>query len=401
MIKKEKTTKIAFWFRYGPAEHAELFHALPELIRELAQHCEVHYFGYRSEKPIPDIIRDNAVIHHLPWRCDRQSGPDKLFKTLLWVLLVPWMGLRCRALRIDAVWIDETIPLTSTLARWFYGRNTAFTVADLFVDIYFSGNALARGFGGLIRRIDLASWRKLPLIFTRAKSTRAYLSEQGVPEAAVHPVYDPCDFDVYHPADRRAARARFDFEENHFVLVHHGILHPNKGNEFLLRALAPVVAEAPHIRFLLVGDGPDMKRLRDVREELGIGEFVTLTGWLPRMEDVNLALNSADVGLVMRTGSRSDDFHMTGALVHNLACGLPILSARLGGVSELIVDGENGMLFDPADEDEFRERLGRLMKDPEMRREFAEKSLELARENFGISKVVRNTADPLLALASR
>ena len=119
------------------------------------------------------------------------------------------------------------------------------------------------------------------------------------------------------------------------------------------------------------------------------------------MEDVNLALNSADVGLVMRTGSRSDDFHMTGALVHNLACGLPILSARLGGVSELIVDGESGMLFDPANADEFRERLGTLMNDQGLRRDFARKSLQLAHQNFDIGRVVEKTAQPLLELASR
>jgi glycosyltransferase involved in cell wall biosynthesis len=395
------TKRVAFWFRYGPAEHAELFHALPELIRELSRHCEVHYFGYRGDKPIPAMILENAVVHHLPWQCDRQSPTDKFFKTILWVLLVPWMGLRCRSLRIDAIWIDDTIPLTSTFAQWFFGRKTAFTVADFFVDIYLTRNVVSRALGNLIRRIDLASWRKLPLIFTRAKSTRSFLAELGVPEEIVHPVYDPCDFDVYHPGDRRAAREKFGYAKNHFVLVHHGILHPNKGNEFLLRALAPVVAEAPHVRFLLVGDGPDMSRLRKVADELDLNEIVTFTGWLPHMEDVNLALNTADVGLVMRTGSRSDDFHMTGALVHNLACGLPILSARLGGVSELIRDGENGLLFDPSDAREFRECLGKLMEDPQLRREFSEKSILLARENFDINTVVQETAKPLMELVLR
>jgi len=400
-MKSSKIKRIALWFRYGPAEHAELFHALPELIAELARHSEVHCFGFRSDKPIPPLIGENASIHHLPWRCNRQSSFDKTVKTLLWILLVPWIGLRCRALRIDAVWIDETIPLTSVLARWFYGGRTALTVADLFVDIYLSRSAFLRPFGFVIRQIDLASWRSSPLIFTRAKSTRCFLVQQGVEGDVVRPVYDPCDFKVYHPANRSVARKKFGYEEEHFVLVHHGILHPNKGNEFILRALAPVAAETPHVRFLLVGDGPEMKKLREVAEDLNLERIVTFTGWLPRMEDVNLALNSADVGLVMRTGSRSDDFHMTGALVHNLACGLPILSARLGGVSELIVDGESGMLFDPANADEFRERLGTLMNDPGLRRDFARKSLQLAHQNFDIGRVVEKTAQPLLELASR
>lgn len=75
-------------------------------------------------------------------------------------------------------------------------------------------------------------------------------------------MYDPCDLNLYRPlpdAERAAARQSFGFAPDDIVLVHHGILHPNKGNDWILRALADIRAEVPQLRYLLIGDGPEMK----------------------------------------------------------------------------------------------------------------------------------------------
>lgn len=390
--------KIALWFRYGPAEHTELFHAMPEIVAELSRHAEVHYYGLQSRKPIPATILKNAVIHSIPFHVDRTSGRDKALKTLLWVLCLPWIGLSCRLQRFSAVYIDETVPLTAGIARVFFGRNVAFTIADFFPEIYLGHLPLLRPLVKTIRFLDLAAWRRLPLMFTRAASTRTWLAKQGVPAANVHPVYDPCDFSIYHPIDRNAARRRFGYGPDDTVLVHHGILHPNKGNDRILRALAQVRPTLPGIRYLLVGDGPEMPRLKSLAIELGIADIVQLTGWLPKMADVNEALNAGDIGLVMRVGEQSDDFHMTGALVHNMAVGLPILSARLGGVSEVVHEDDAGLLFDPDDMAQFSAKLIRMAHDAPLRIRMGQRALTLARELFDMDKVTQATVCPLLAL---
>jgi glycosyltransferase involved in cell wall biosynthesis len=262
---------IAFWFRYGPAEHAELFHAMPEIWEELARHCTVHCFGMQTEKPIPDSILRSIVWHPLPFRVRRNSGISKLAKTALWVAALPFVARRCRTLGVDAVYIDETIPLTATLALRHFGPRVAVTVADMFTDIYFTGPLAP--LGRLLLRADLRAWRRLPLIFTRARNTRDWLAERGVPPDAVHPVYDPCDFSLYHPSSpdaRAAARAGFGYAPGDVVLAHHGIAHPNKGNDRILRWLAPLVPDHPELKFLLVGDGPELPRLRRLADTLGI-----------------------------------------------------------------------------------------------------------------------------------
>lgn len=393
--------RIAFWFRYGPAEHAELFHAIPKIVEQLSRHAEVHYFGFHSAKPVPPLLLQCARIHLLPFTVDRTSNRDKQLKTLLWLLCLPWIGLRCRLMGVRAVYIDETLPLAALLARVSFGKRVAMTVADFFPEIYWGKSRWLRPLVRLIRALDFYAWRRLPLIFTRAKATRAFLEKNGVTPERVAPVYDPCDFTIYHPEDRVSARKKFGYAPDHTVLVHHGILHPNKGNDQVLRVLASVRNHCPSLRYLLVGDGPERGHLENQAAKLGLCDIVTFTGWLPSMKDVNTALNAGDIGLVMRTGMQEDDFHMTGALVHNMACGLPILAARLGGVSEVIQEGDAGLLFDPSNSEEFGMKLHQLAADSALRLRMGQQSLELAHEHFDMNKVVEATTHGLLDMMEK
>ena len=397
-MKAPAKPRIALWFRYGPADHAELFHAMPAIVTALAEHAEVHYFGFKTRTPIPDAIAKHAVIHSLPITIDRTHTRDKTWKTLLWISLIPLLALRCRFMGIRAIYIDETVPLVAPLARCFFGSRVAITIADFFIDIYAERNAWVRRLGGVIKAIDWRAWRRLPLIFTRAQSTRVFLAENGVPAERVHPVYDPCDFTIYHPTDRADARRAFDLPADAVVLVHHGILHPNKGNDRILRQLAAHRDRFPKLIYLLIGDGPDMAHLRDLTAELDIQDRVRFTGWLPTLAEVNQALNAGDIGLVMRIGQPADDFHMTGALVHSMACGLPVLAAHLAGVAEVITENRNGLLFDPHTLHNFPTQLHRLYQDRKLREALGQAALKDAHRHFDMNNVTQKTIAPLLAL---
>ncbi|MCO5043874.1 MAG: glycosyltransferase [Kiritimatiellae bacterium] len=390
--------RIAFWFRYGPAEHTELYHALPALIEALSAHAEIHYFGFHGRSPSPDAIARHATVHSLPFRVDRTQHGDKIVKYVLWLLCLPWIGLRCRRLGIRAVYMDETVPLAAPIARLFFGPRIAMSIADFFTDIYLSGNPIARALGAAIRAADWRAWRKLPLIITRAKNTRDFLASKGVNPARVRPIYDPCDTQLYRPINRAAARAQFGFRDDEIVLVHHGILHPNKGNERIIRAIAAARAHLPNLRYLLVGHGPEFDALQTLCGQLNVRDIVRMTGWLPKPADVNVALNAGDIGLVMRVGHASDDFHMTGALVHNMAAGLPILGAKLGGVSEVVEDGVQGFLFPPDDMALFTARLTELANNPAARKRMGAAALEQAQRSFAMDTVVKQTVAALREL---
>lgn len=400
MLNKRK--KIAMWHRYGPADHVQCGgHCIPRVAQILAEHAEVHYFGMRSVSPIPALLRDSAVFHLLPFRFNRASTRDKLFKTVVWYGLMPFMALRCRFMGVDAIFVDETLPLTALIVRIFYGRNLALTVMDFFLDIYFEKNRLLYPLCKKIKALDFATWRTVPVIYTRVNFTHRFLAEHGVPLANVHTVYNPCDRTVYHPAGRAAARAKYGLAETDIVLVHHGILHPNKGNDSIIRAVSALKDRLPNLRYLLIGDGPEMAHLRGLVRKLGVGHMVHFAGWLPNEEDVNLALNAGDIGLVMRIGQYSDNFHLTDTLAHEMAAGLPILAARLEGIAEVIRHGETGFLFDPQTLSGFEESLLTLAGDAALRARLSRESQRCAARFCDVETAAQRTAAPLLQLIGK
>jgi glycosyltransferase involved in cell wall biosynthesis len=397
---ESKRPKLALWFRYGPAEHSELFHAMPRLVEALAQSCEVHYFGMKSAKPVPDLIRKHAVIHHLPFRVNRASTRDKVLKLVVWYFCLPWIGLFCRFQRMSAVYIDDYVPLGGWVARIFYGPAVACVVGDFHHEEYAENIPVLRPLARLVSRLDFAIWKRLPLVLTHVESTRRFLAQQGVRPECVIPVYDPCDADLYHPLPREQARLQWGYGPGDEVMVHHGILHPSKGMDWILRALAPLARERPRFRLLVVGAGPEMSRLQQLAAELRLSGVVRFAGWLNSPKDVNVALNAADVSLVSRAGRKWDDFHVTGALVHAMAVGSAVLAPRLAGIAEIVREGENGALFSPGDEHDFRQKLAALLNQPLLREKLGQAALADARRLFDMTVVVEKLRRPLAALAS-
>lgn len=400
-MRKSKQ-KIALWHRYGPADHIIAGgNCIPRLIEILNDSCEVHYFGLRTRTKVPEIVKSKAIFHYLPYELDRSSMRGKVVGTLIWYACLPFIALRCRMMGINAVFMDETLPLTPLIARLYFGPRIAITIADFFLNIYFEKHGWAGPFVWLIERIDLWSWRRLPLIFTKVLFTKSFLTGRGVAPDKILPVYNPCDTKVYFPGGRDRARKMYNIPDDSLVIVHHGVLHPNKGNDRIIRALAEIRDQLPDWRFLLIGSGPELEALKELSRMLGLSGRIIFTGWLRGEKEVNLALNAGDIGLVMRIGQSTDNFHLTDTLVHEMAVGLPIIAARLKGIEEIISDGESGILFDPNNMDEFKLKLLELAPDAAIREHFGRQSSQLCEKHFSIDKAASAMAGPLLTLANQ
>ncbi|OGV64891.1 MAG: hypothetical protein A2498_14315 [Lentisphaerae bacterium RIFOXYC12_FULL_60_16] len=395
----DRRPAIGIWHRYGPAAHTEEYPALPDLVTELSQPVDVHYFGMQTGQAVPAAIREHATVHNLPLHVNRASMRDKVWKTILWYLAIPFMALRCRRLGIQTLFIDESLPFSFIIIRCFFGRSIARTLTDFFLDIYLREHAVPGWLTRALSRLEINSWRPLPLIITRVEYTRRFLVGQGFDPARIAVLYNPCDLALYQPGDRMAGRRRYGIPPEAFVIVHHGVLHPNKANDHILNALAGMRATHPRLHYLLVGSGPELTRLRELTKSLGMSDHVTFTGWLNTESEVAEAINAADVGLVMRVGLESDHYHVTNTLVHEMACGLPILAARLAGIAEIIHHEDNGLLFDPADGESFRHQLARLADDPGLRARFGARSRQDAERLFDKTRIAHDTARLLLQVA--
>jgi len=151
---------------------------------------------------------------------------------------------------------------------------------------------------------------------------------------------------------------------------------PYKGFDDLLRAAAAVRDKHPTVRWTLVGDGPERARLEQLRDGLGLGDFVAFAGW---QTDVAPWLAALDVFVLPSHGE-----HFGRVLVEAMALGKPVVATDAGGVPEIVLDGETGLLVAPGDSAALAAAVGRLVDDPAARDRLGEVRRQRAARVFSL-----------------
>jgi glycosyltransferase involved in cell wall biosynthesis len=158
-----------------------------------------------------------------------------------------------------------------------------------------------------------------------------------------------------HLPDRAALREELALEGN--VLVFAGRLGPQKDVGTLLEALV----EVPAVTLDIAGDGPERAPLEQRAGELGLDDRVRFLGSVPR--DTVLRLFSAADASVLP--SAWENFPHT--VVEALAVGCPVIATAVGGVPEVVVDGENGLLVPARDAQALAAAIARFFSDDGLR----------------------------------
>jgi len=132
------------------------------------------------------------------------------------------------------------------------------------------------------------------------------------------------------------------------VLGFLGSFYAYEGLDLAVRALAQVHQQAPQLRLLLVGGGPQEQQLKQLVQELGLQDKVIFTGRVPHA-DVDRYYSLVDLLLYPRKSMRLTDLVTPLKPLEAMAQGKLVLASDVGGHKELIRDGDNGYLF-PADD---------------------------------------------------
>jgi len=156
--------------------------------------------------------------------------------------------------------------------------------------------------------------------------------------------------------ERRDAREKLGWRAEKRAVVGVGRLVPIKGFDIAVRALPELRTALPEIRLVLVGEGPERRRLEELASEAGVGRYLTITG---AVEDVTPFLAAADV---LVAPSRNEG--MGRVLVEAMALGLPVVAARVGGVASVVSHGQTGELVRPDQPAELARALIELLTDP-------------------------------------
>lgn len=168
--------------------------------------------------------------------------------------------------------------------------------------------------------------------------------------------------------------------EGERLLVHISNFRPVKRVSDVVEVFRRVHQEIP-VRLLLVGDGPDRPKVEQQAREEGIFEAITFIGNVPLVEEV---LIGADIFLLP---SETESFGL--AALEALSCHVPVIATSVGGLPEVVVDGENGYLFPVGDVDSMARAVLRLLRDEELRSQFGAAGRRRAVEQFNEAAVVK------------
>jgi N-acetyl-alpha-D-glucosaminyl L-malate synthase BshA len=181
---------------------------------------------------------------------------------------------------------------------------------------------------------------------------------------------------VYQPIKDEAlrAKARERLAEPHeAILMHLSNFRPVKRVVDVVKVFAEVAKEIP-ARLVLVGDGPDRSAAEWLAHDLGIQCRVHFLG---KQERVNELLPLADLMLMP---SEMESFGL--AALEAMACKVPAIATRVGGVAELVEDGVNGLLYDVGDVDGMAAGALSLLRDRDRLEEMRQASRITAQKHF-------------------
>lgn len=219
---------------------------------------------------------------------------------------------------------------------------------------------------------DLKYYRGCDHLIANTRGIAAYLLAQGWARDRVH--YLP-----NFPASIRGkavSRASLDTPEDVPLVLALGRLHPNKGFDILLEALA----RAPRIYLWLAGAGPEREALQKKAAALEIMDRVRFLGWRDDAPDLLAACD------MLVAPSRIEPLGNT--IIEAWAAGKPVIASQSAGPGELIENGENGLLVAIGDADALARAMTALAGDRALSARLAQAGLARYRAEFGQDAVV-------------
>jgi D-inositol-3-phosphate glycosyltransferase len=219
----------------------------------------------------------------------------------------------------------------------------------------------------------------------------------------------PCGFDPaeFWPMDRRQARDALGLSQHEKVVLQLGRMVPRKGVDLVVRAIGRLVRSGrleSLPRLLVVGGEsrdpdprltPEIGRLRQLAEAEGIADRVTFVGSRGRNE-LRHYYAASDVFV---TTPWYEPFGITP--LEAMACGTPVIGAKVGGIAYTVVDGETGYLVPPKDPQALADKLALVLEQPDLAHQLGQHALRRVHGHFTWEKVVGRLVVAFTTLVGR
>jgi len=191
------------------------------------------------------------------------------------------------------------------------------------------------------------------------------------------------DCNTYGPAKDKSIRSKFA-NEDEGILIHISNFRPVKRIEDVI-AIFSLVRQKRKARLLMVGDGPDRPKAEWLANTHGVAGEVLFVG---KQSNMTQLLSISDILLLP---SDLESFGLVA--LEAMACEVPVIATRVGGVPEVVRHGVDGFLYDVGDVSSMAEGCLAILDNPQLRSDLGQAARDRARRNFCASTIVLQYED--------
>jgi glycosyltransferase involved in cell wall biosynthesis len=214
--------------------------------------------------------------------------------------------------------------------------------------------------------------RKVTRIVTSGRHLAESLRRVGLEDVRVVP--NPVELERFSPGPRDPALLReLAVPEGAVIVLHPSNLKPTKRPLDVVRSAECALGMDPRLLYVVAGDGPLRDEMKELCEEVKVADRFRFPGWV-ETNDMPRWMNLADLVLMPSAWENQ-------ALVYleTMACGRVLVSSDIPAAREVVVDGETGLLFQPADVEDMTAKTLRAARDPALRAAIGSRAREAVR----------------------
>lgn len=230
----------------------------------------------------------------------------------------------------------------------------------------------------LFKPLNKMVWHKADILFALSHGLKR-IAQKTDKNVRIEVIHNGVDSNIFRVLDKKKPAT------SKIRLICVARLIKRKGIQYLLYALSNI--KRNNIELMIVGTGDYEEQLRQLVKKLNLSQIVTFYGYCPN-EGLCRLYNDSDI---FALPSLTESFGIVFA--EAMACGLPIIGTRVGGIPEFVRDQVDGFLVPPGDIESLRQALTNLIDNPQLRQEMGKNGAVRIRREF----TWKNIAEQYLA----
>ena len=248
---------------------------------------------------------------------------------------------------------------------------------------------------GLVGFFGRLAMRSADYVQVISAFLRDFVRKRGV-ACPVEVIPNGVDLDIfgarYTLSEIKAIRSNLGVKDEYVVITTSRLVYKN-GIDVLIEAIAEFKKRRPNIKCLIIGDGPEYKKLKAKSEKLKVDGNVLFLGQVLH-KDLPLYLKISDVFV---RPSRSEG--LGNSFLEAMAAGVPVVGTPVGGIIDFLRDEETGLYMAVDDYRDLSDKISRVIGDPDLRKKVVCNASALVKENYSwdrVSKLFRNIFNKLI-----